>query len=67
MSVKNLYKTTIVIWTGYDLEGLTEEDLGHEADQGAAFCSKRSSRLIEDPVEDTDWVDTDFFDEFGEP
>ena len=60
---KPLYKSTIVIWSEFDpSEGKRSlEDLGREADQGEAYCSKSESVLVEDPAADADWDGTEFF------
>ena len=59
-----LYKSTIVIWTDYNPVQRELEDLAREAQVGDAFCSKQESTFVEDPSNDPDWVDTDFF---GDP
>jgi hypothetical protein len=59
---KNLFKTTIVIWSDYDpsQEGDIDE-LAHDATYGDSYCSKESSVVVEDPEKDPDWDGTEFF------
>lgn len=61
MSPKNLYKTTLTIWTDYNPETCNLEDLGREADGGAALCSRCEMVLVPKPLEDKDFPNTDFF------
>ncbi len=65
--MKQLYKTTLVIWTEYQPpDGLTCEELGRSADQGDAYCSVWNSELVADPVGDKDWDRTEFFGEMND-
>ena len=59
---KNLYKTTIVIWSDGDPFGVDIGTLAREADSGDAYCSSKKSELVKDPTKDKDWDDTEFFD-----
>lgn len=60
---KPLFKTTIVVWTKNDATPMNLEDLGREAIGGSAYCSKQSCIKVDDPSEDDDWDDTEFFGE----
>ena len=63
---KQLWKTTIVIWTDYDPYRSEIEELAREATVGDAYCSNRITKQIKDLNEDEDWDGTEFFDENGE-
>lgn len=56
-----LYKTTIVIWTDYFPLSREIDDLAREAMVGDAYCSKQEISKIENPEDDCDWDDTEFF------
>ena len=63
---KNLFKTTIVIWSDYDpspswCSSRPISELAHDATYGDSYCSKESSVMVEDPEKDPDWDGTDFF------
>jgi hypothetical protein len=60
---KQLWKTTIVIWSDYDPQNFRLQDLAFQADEGDAYCSKTEAEIIEDPVNDPDWDGTEFFDD----
>ena len=59
-----LYKTTLVIWTDYDPgpRNMEISDIAREAECGDAYCSTQNIELIENPEEDDDWDDTEFFE-----
>ena len=59
--MKQLYKTTIVIWSEFNPENYELDALAIEATNGNAYCSFMDSELIEKPQEDGDWGDTEFF------
>lgn len=61
--VKPLYKTTIVIWSEEDTDDFELHELAREAETGDAYCSRNRSELVNQPEEDPDWDETDFFDE----
>ena len=65
ISTKNLFKTTIVIWTDYD-PGDSQEislgRLGQEADSGGAYCSHVRTEFVSDPTDDPEWDDSEFLD-----
>lgn len=63
MTTKNLYKTTIVIWSDEDPTELDLELLARDAVSGASYCSKQKTELIEKPEKDPDWDKTEFFDD----
>jgi len=64
---KNLYKTTLIIWTTYNPESVNLEDLGREADGGAALCSHCEMVFVQHPRKDKDFPNTDFFsDDFSD-
>lgn len=54
-----LYKTTIVVWSKYDITGL--RDFALAVVNGDAYCSKEESKLLKDPTLDPDWDDNEFF------
>jgi hypothetical protein len=58
-----LYKTIVVIWTEYNPVHYKLDELGYDATDGEAYCSKRMAFKIEDPALDPDWDDTKFFEE----
>ena len=62
--MKVLLKTTIIIWFDpKDLHNpLDLEDLARAAVDGAAYCSRQTIVLIEDPTADPEWDGTEFFD-----
>lgn len=73
VSVKPLYKTTIVIWSDYnpsdesevpDYDNLTA--LARQAVSGDAYCSKMKSEQVKNPAADADWDGTEFFGENDE-
>jgi len=62
--MKSLYKTVIVIWSELDpTDNYNLVDIASEASDGVMYCSKMSSKRIEDPNADKDWDDTEFFDD----
>jgi hypothetical protein len=62
ITVKALYKSTIIIWTEYDPTELELRDLAHQAESGDACCSSMTSALVAEPEKDTAWDGTEFFD-----
>lgn len=61
---KQLFKTTIVIWTTYDPAAQEISELAQQAMDGDAFCS---SQVAECVLDKDDFPDTDFFNLSGEP
>ena len=59
---KNLWKTTIVIWSDFDPQEVEIDSLAREAVQGESYCSTRHDALIAEPEKDDDWEDTEFFE-----
>jgi hypothetical protein len=59
--VRPLYKTTIVVWTEDNTDGISAERLGRELSIGDAYCSVKNCELVKDPDNDDNWDDTDFF------
>jgi hypothetical protein len=59
---KNLFKTTIVIWSEFDPQMVELEDLAIEAASGEAYCSQMRAEAISNPETDPDWDGTEFFD-----
>jgi hypothetical protein len=57
-----LWKTTIVIWSDFNPKTVEIDRLAREAIDGAAYCVKQESKLVEDLDDDEDWDGTDFFD-----
>jgi len=62
MTVKPLYKSTVIIWTTYDPAQLELTELAHQAENGDASCSSMKCALVADPEKDPDWDGTEFFD-----
>lgn len=56
---KQLWKTTIVIWTEYDGSLVEITDLAREATSGEGFCSSSDSVLVTDKAQ---FPGTEFFD-----
>ena len=63
--MKNLWKTTIVIWTDFNPATFEPSELAREAEIGNAYCSFQKEELIEDVDSDLDWdnAGATFFDE----
>jgi hypothetical protein len=61
---KDLYKTTIVIWSEYspDAEGMEITDIAYQAMVGDAYCSSSVTVFVKDPMADSEFPDTEFFD-----
>jgi hypothetical protein len=66
--VKQLFKSTIIIWTEYDPSALEVEltDLAHQSESGDAYCSTMDCVLVTEPEKDAAWDGTDFFDIWDE-
>jgi hypothetical protein len=62
LTVKPLFKTTIVIWTEYDPSGLELTELASQAESGDGYCSRMTSALVARPEKDPAWDRTRFFD-----
>jgi hypothetical protein len=62
LTVKPLFKTTTVIWTEYDSNGLESTELASQAENGDAYCSSVTSALVAIPEKDPAWDRTEFFD-----
>lgn len=62
--MKPLYKTTAVIWSEFDPQSLELYELGREATDGEAYCSRMVAVLVNDPSTDPDWDGNNSF--FGE-
>jgi hypothetical protein len=45
LTVKPLYKKTIIIWTEYDPNGLELTELASQAESGDGYCSSVTSAL----------------------
>jgi len=59
--MKPLYKTTIIIWSEYDTCGTSVRCLGDNVADRDAYCSKLSCQAVQNPEQDPDWEETDFF------
>ena len=59
--MKALFKTTIVIWSEANTDNISAEELARDADNGDSYCSVKNCKRVENPDEDEDWDDTDFF------
>lgn len=61
--MSKLFKTTIVIWSEFNPEGVYEIDrLSQEAMSGMAYCSKQKTEEVKEPTSDPDWDGTEFFE-----
>jgi hypothetical protein len=58
---KELWKTTIVIWSDFDPQDYTAEELGRESMHGDAHCSSMKTKYVKDVKSDSDWDETEFF------
>ena len=58
-----LYKTEITIWSDYDPQGVELADLARDAVDGASYCSKQETTLVENPAQDPAWDNTEFFND----
>ena len=65
LTVKPLFKTTIVIWTEYDPSGLELTELASQAKSGDGYCSSMTSALVAKPERDPAWDRTGFFDSWS--
>lgn len=59
--MKPLFKTTIIIWSEENTDNVSAEELARDADNGDSYCSVKNCRRVDNPDEDEDWDDTDFF------
>jgi len=61
---KALYKTTIVIWSEFDPRSshTTIEELAREADEGDCYCTYEKTIKVNNPINDPDFNNCDFFD-----
>jgi hypothetical protein len=60
---KDLYKTTIVIWSDEDPTYRSLIRLAEEATDGNAFCSEQKIEFVSEPDNDPTFPDTEFFKE----
>lgn len=56
-----LYKTTLVIWSDYDPHHLEIDQIASHAIDGDFYYSKRATVIVNDPRQDKDWDQNDFF------
>lgn len=63
---KQLWKSTIVIWSEFDPRPVELRQLAGEAEDGSAYCSFSGFTLVEDPSGDPDWDGTEFFDGYAQ-
>jgi hypothetical protein len=63
--VKQLYKTTAVIWTESDPSkgNFSLMDLPILAEHEYVWCSSMKTVRVDDPSKDREWNDTDFWAE----
>lgn len=64
--MKELWKTTIVVWSDKEPFNWEITDIAHDAMDGDSFCSRQHTVLVEDAEADPDWRATDFFDCFDD-
>ena len=57
---KQLWKTTIIIWTDYDPSEFEIDDLAREAMSGDGYCSEQNTELVTDEAQ---FPQTEFFDD----
>lgn len=60
---KQLWRTTIVIWTDYDPSDLEIDDLAREAVSGDAYCNHQTTETI---TNQSLFPGTEFFDSPGD-
>jgi len=70
--MKNLFKTTITIWTEYNTDHVDIVRLADDTVHGESYCSSKTSVHVADPSSDPDWDGNTFFssddeDEDAEP
>ncbi len=58
---KQLYKTTIIIWSDFNPNRMEIDQLASNAIGGDSYCSKQENELITDLEKDPDWDGTEFF------
>jgi hypothetical protein len=58
---KDLYKTTVVIWSEFDPGGMELYDIARDAVDGDSYCSVQKLEIVADPESDPDWDGTEFF------
>jgi len=63
---RKLWKTTVVIWTDEDPQGVELDTLVSEAIHGDAYCSKQETKYVTDVTQDKDWDNNEFFDDYCE-
>jgi len=56
-----LFKTTLVIWSRFDPEGMEMEDLAFSVSQDESYCSGCATEEIENPRKDIDFDGNSFF------
>jgi hypothetical protein len=57
-ATRQLWKTTLVIWSDTDPSQWSNAHLGRESEEGEAWCETRTTALVTDPEE---FPATDFF------
>ena len=62
MKPDRLFKTTIVIWSGFDTSKISIMQAALDATEGFAYCAKHECEDIQNPQQDPDWDGTEFFD-----
>ena len=63
--MKNLWKSTIVIWSEFDPQTVEIADLARDATDGNSYCSSSTVELVKNPQKDKDWDGTEFFEGHG--
>ena len=61
--MKQLFKSTIVIWSEFDPTTVTLDYLAKQAIDGQAYCSLQDTKKVKDPRRDPDWDGSEFFEE----
>jgi len=56
-----LYKTTVLVWTEYDPFGVPPHRLVYDATFGDGYLSGKSTKLVENPLEDPEFEGMEFF------
>jgi len=60
---KNLYKTTIVIWSDTDTSNEEIDSIANGAMHSDYYCSRQVVELVAEPEKDKDWDGTEFFED----
>lgn len=65
MAPRQLWKTTIIIWSKWDPSTTPVSTLAKEGEDGGAYISKAHSELVSNPYDQEDGPSESFFVEMG--